>query len=25
VPESSYGIVQRGAADSLHPFGPAPA
>jgi glutamine amidotransferase len=25
VPESSYGVVQRGAADSLHPFVPAPA
>ena len=25
IAESSYGVVQRGAADSLHPFVPAPA
>jgi predicted glutamine amidotransferase len=25
VPESSYGVVQRGAADSLHAFVPVPA
>lgn len=25
VPESSYGVVQKGGADSLHPFVPAPA